>query len=92
MKEFFARDDLCLQDLQAFHKSLDCEKGFDLDKLRNVAVSVHPSLRGRGRGRVVRRWPVKPCALTPFLASQSHPHPNPLPARGLNGYSARASW
>jgi NTP pyrophosphatase (non-canonical NTP hydrolase) len=37
MKELLAKDDLCLQDLQAFHESLDHEKGFDLDKLRNVA-------------------------------------------------------
>lgn len=37
MKELFAKDDLCLQDLQAFHESLDREKGFDLDMLRNVA-------------------------------------------------------
>lgn len=37
MKELLAKDDLCLQDLQAFHESLDREKGFDLDMLRNVA-------------------------------------------------------
>ena len=28
---------LCIRDLQAFHESLDREKGFDLDMLRNVA-------------------------------------------------------
>ena len=28
---------LCILDLQAFHESLDREKGFDLDMLRNVA-------------------------------------------------------
>jgi NTP pyrophosphatase (non-canonical NTP hydrolase) len=37
MKELLAKDDLCLRDLQAFHESLDREKGFDLDMLRNVA-------------------------------------------------------
>jgi NTP pyrophosphatase (non-canonical NTP hydrolase) len=37
MKELLTKDDLCLQDLQAFHESLDREKGFDLDMLRNVA-------------------------------------------------------
>jgi NTP pyrophosphatase (non-canonical NTP hydrolase) len=37
MKELLTKDDLCLRDLQAFHESLDREKGFDLDMLRNVA-------------------------------------------------------
>jgi NTP pyrophosphatase (non-canonical NTP hydrolase) len=37
MQELFGGSDLCLQDMQAFHESLDREKGFDLDKLRNVA-------------------------------------------------------
>ena len=37
MKELLTKGDLCLRDLQAFHESLDCEKGFDLDMLRNVA-------------------------------------------------------
>ena len=37
MKELLAKDDLCLRDLQAFHESLDREKEFDLDMLRNVA-------------------------------------------------------
>jgi len=29
--------ELCIRELQAFHESLDREKGFDLDMLRNVA-------------------------------------------------------
>ncbi|MFN2272411.1 MAG: MazG nucleotide pyrophosphohydrolase domain-containing protein [Anaerolineae bacterium] len=37
MEELLAKDGLCLRDLQAFHESLDREKGFDLDMLRNVA-------------------------------------------------------
>jgi NTP pyrophosphatase (non-canonical NTP hydrolase) len=37
MKELLAQDELCIRDLQAFHESLDREKGFDLDMLRNVA-------------------------------------------------------
>jgi NTP pyrophosphatase (non-canonical NTP hydrolase) len=37
MKELITEGDLCLQDLQAFHESLDREKGFDLDMLRNAA-------------------------------------------------------
>jgi NTP pyrophosphatase (non-canonical NTP hydrolase) len=37
MKGLLGKSDLCLRDLQAFHESLDREKGFDLDMLRNVA-------------------------------------------------------
>jgi NTP pyrophosphatase (non-canonical NTP hydrolase) len=37
MKGLLDKSSLCLQDLQAFHESLDREKGFDLDMLRNVA-------------------------------------------------------
>jgi NTP pyrophosphatase (non-canonical NTP hydrolase) len=37
MKGFLSRDKLCIQELQAFHESLDREKEFDLDMLRNVA-------------------------------------------------------
>jgi NTP pyrophosphatase (non-canonical NTP hydrolase) len=37
MKGFLNRDKLCIQELQAFHESLDREKEFDLDMLRNVA-------------------------------------------------------
>lgn len=37
MSELLANDTFCLRDMQAFHESLDCEKGFDLDMLRNVA-------------------------------------------------------
>ncbi len=36
MKEHISKDKLCIQELQAFHESLDREKGFDLD-IRNVA-------------------------------------------------------
>jgi NTP pyrophosphatase (non-canonical NTP hydrolase) len=37
MKGSFDPDKLDIQSLQAFHESLDREKGFDLDMLRNVA-------------------------------------------------------
>ena len=37
MKGILAKGDLGLRDLQAFHESLDREKGFDVDMLRNVA-------------------------------------------------------
>jgi NTP pyrophosphatase (non-canonical NTP hydrolase) len=37
MNRLLAQNTLCLRDLQAFHESLDREKGFDLDILRNVA-------------------------------------------------------
>jgi NTP pyrophosphatase (non-canonical NTP hydrolase) len=31
------KDILCIRDMQAFHESLDREKSFDVDMLRNVA-------------------------------------------------------
>lgn len=37
MQVHLNEDNLCLRELQAFHKSLDCEKGFGVDMLRNVA-------------------------------------------------------
>jgi NTP pyrophosphatase (non-canonical NTP hydrolase) len=37
MRELLDKDDLSIRQLQAFHQSLDREKGFDLDMLRNVA-------------------------------------------------------
>ena len=37
MNGLFNEDKLCIRELQAFHESLDREKGFDLDMLRNVA-------------------------------------------------------
>jgi len=37
MKEHLIKDAPCLRDMQAFHESLDREKEFDLDMLRNVA-------------------------------------------------------
>jgi NTP pyrophosphatase (non-canonical NTP hydrolase) len=37
MNELLAKDALCLRDMQAFHETLNREKGFDLDMLRNVA-------------------------------------------------------
>lgn len=37
MREHLIKDALCLRDLQAFHETLDSEKGFDVDMLRNVA-------------------------------------------------------
>lgn len=37
MKVHLNEDNLCLRELQTFHKSLDCEKGFGVDMLRNVA-------------------------------------------------------
>jgi len=36
-KEPLTKDKLCLRELQAFHESLDREKGFGTDMLRNVA-------------------------------------------------------
>lgn len=36
-KELLAKDNLCLREMQAFHKFLDHEKGFGVDMLRNVA-------------------------------------------------------
>jgi NTP pyrophosphatase (non-canonical NTP hydrolase) len=37
MRILFNEDRLCIRELQAFHESLDREKGFDLDMLRNIA-------------------------------------------------------
>ncbi len=37
MKGLSIKDHLCIRELQAFHETLDREKGFDLDMLRNVA-------------------------------------------------------
>ena len=37
MEELLSKDNLGLQDLQAFHKALDEEKHFDQDIFRNVA-------------------------------------------------------
>lgn len=37
MKEHVSKDKLYIRELQAFHESLDREKEFDLDMLRNVA-------------------------------------------------------
>ena len=37
MKGCLNENALCIRELQAFHKSLDREKGFDLDMLRNIA-------------------------------------------------------
>jgi len=37
MKRLFNEDKLCIRELQAFHESLDLEKGFDLNMLRNIA-------------------------------------------------------
>lgn len=37
MEELLAKNNLALQDLQAFHKELDEEKQFDKDIFRNVA-------------------------------------------------------
>lgn len=37
MDAFFDTDQVCLREMQAFHKVLDHEKGFSTDMLRNVA-------------------------------------------------------
>ena len=37
MEELVNKDQLCIRELQTFHESLDREKGFDVDMLRNVA-------------------------------------------------------
>ena len=37
MKRILHEDKLCIRELQVFHESLDREKGFDSDMLRNVA-------------------------------------------------------
>ena len=37
MRELLDQRDLSIRQLQTFHESLDREKGFDLDMLRNVA-------------------------------------------------------
>ena len=37
MEKLLSKHGLCLRELQAFHNSLDREKGFDSDMLRNIA-------------------------------------------------------
>jgi len=37
VEELLSQGPLCIRELQAFHESLDREKAFDLDMLRNVA-------------------------------------------------------
>ena len=37
MRELLKKDRLCIRELQAFHETLDQEKRFDSDMLRNIA-------------------------------------------------------